>query len=400
MVEVTVTDPGVARVDISVIVTTGGSEPGLPDTVRSLLTALDHAAVGGTDHPDPRAAWLRGARLRGEVVLVAGDVEPLTVLLPHPDARVRVVAAPGVSEGRARNLGVAAARGRYLLFTDAEVRVPDGWVLAMTAPLRAGHADLVGGAVRLASSLDRPWLTPDLAADFLDVVPDLPVPGGALSGRALSGIALGVSRAVLEVVGFDEELGTARYPVAGDRVFRRDVIGVGFREQVVVGYPVERHLDPRVLDRRQLAARARAHGRGAAYLDRHLRDARPGVLSVSARLVACTVGLAVRAVLPGSVDRSLRTQAAVAYHCTMLRLIRAPYRPVPPSAAGDLDAVVPARRSVERIALVSRGSVPPTALPTLAARSAAESVPDEPGRGSVYRFWGPGRAAPARGSQV
>ncbi|MCG7288451.1 glycosyltransferase, partial [Cellulomonas sp. ACRRI] len=192
-----------ARADVSVVLVARGDEHGLALTLRGLLASLDHAAGRRED----RTAWLRGERLHGEVLLVARDL----ALLPRlpADPRLRVVAAPGVTGGRARNVGVAAARGRYLLFTDPQVRVPADWVLALTAPLRAGRADLVGGAVRLAANLERPWLTEELAAAYLDLVPDPPEVGGAFSG-----ISMAASRAVLEAVGFDEALGTARCPDA------------------------------------------------------------------------------------------------------------------------------------------------------------------------------------------
>jgi hypothetical protein len=381
---VSVTDPA-ARADVSVVVVVHGAEHELASSVRSLLRSLDHAAGRGRRG----TTWLRGERLHGEVLLVTRDVARLSAASVPTDPRVRVVAAPGVGEGRARNVGVAAARGRYLLFTDAEVRVPVDWVVAMTAPLRAGHADLVGGAVLLAERLDRAWLSPDLAAAYLDVVPDPPQAGGAFSG-----VSMGASRAVLESVGFDEALGTARRPYGGDVVFRRDVVGAGFREQPVAGVAVERHLGPRALARRELIARARAHGRAAAYVDRHLRDTRPARPAVLVRLAVRWLRLAALGHGRGRAGARLRAHAAVAYHLELLRLVGAPYRERPQSAAGDLAGGAGAPRAAVPVALVPREPVPHTALPepVAAPASVAALHADPEHRGSVYQFWSAGRS--------
>jgi hypothetical protein len=395
--EVSVPD-ATARADISVVVVAQGDEPGLPGTLRTVLAALDRAAHGTSEHPG--ASWLRGERLHGEALLVLHDVGRLTAAaaaVAGRDERVRVLAAPGVSQGRARNLAVAAARGRYLLFTDPEVRVPADWAVAMTAPLRAGQADLVGGAVRLAAALERPWLGPALAAAYLDAVPDPPEPG-----RAFSGVSMGVTRAVLEAVGFDEALGTARLPYTGDVVFRRDVVGAGFREHPVAGVPVELAIGHRALTRTALLARARAHGRGAAYVDRHLRDARPAATAELLRLAGRALQVAGLGRGRGRAADRLRAQAALAYHRAMLGLLREPYRERPRSAAGDVPGGAGAPRAVVPVALVHRGDAPPTSLPPLAgdgpsgAPQDGDAVPAGDDRGSVYQFWGRGGSRGAR----
>jgi len=369
-----------ARADVSVVVVARGDEHGLPQTLRSLLDSLDHAA----GRRDDRTSWLRGERLHGELLLVARDLGRLPALPDDP--RLRVVAAPGVTGGRARNVGVAAARGRYLLFTDAQVRVPADWVLALTAPLRAGRADLTGGAVRLAANLERPWLTADLAAAYLDLVPDPPE-----VGRAFSGVSMAATRAVLEAVGFDEALGTARCPDGLDVVFRRDVVGAGFRERAVEGAAVERDLGPRALVRRALIERARGHGRAAAYVDRRLRDVRPAAPVVLLRLVGRWLRLLALGHGRGHARARLRAHAAVAYHRETLRLLRAPVRERPASAAGDVPGGGGAPRATVPVALLPRDSVPPTALPAAEPAPAAASV-DEGERGAVHQFWDRGRS--------
>ncbi len=381
---VLVTDPVAARADISVVVVADGTEPGLPDAVRSVLAALDRAARG-TSTPGTR---LRGERLGGEVVLVVHDVAALP-RAARADRRVRVVAAPGVGDGRARNVGVAAARGRYVLLTEPDARVPRDWAVALTAPLRAGRADLVAGAVLLAPAL-RPARLGAVAAavldDLLGLVPD-PPPAGAAPGAST-----GVTRAVLEAVGFDEALGTARYPAAGAAAFRRDVVGAGFREQAVAGVPVERHPDPRDLGRRALAARARAHGRGTAYLERHLRDARPGVARTLLALAGHRVALAGLLLRGAPPARVLPVLAAAAHDRELLRLRHAPYRQRPQSAAGDVPGGAGAPRAAVPVALVGRDTVPRTALPAVDADPAPVAAPAGRARGSVHQFWSPGRS--------
>jgi len=375
-----------ARADVSVVLVARGDEHGLARTLRSVLESLDHAA----GRRDDRTSWLRGERLHGELLVVARDLARLPALPADP--RLRVVAAPGVTGGRARNLGVSAARGRYLVFTDAQVRVPADWVLALTAPLRAGRADLVGGAVRLTANLERPWLSEDLAAAYLDLVPDPPE-----VGRAFSGVSMAATRAVLEAVGFDEALGTARCPDGLDVVFRRDVVGAGFRERAVGGAAVERDLGPRALVRRSLIERARGHGRAAAYVDRRLRDVRPAAPVVLLRLAGRWLRLLALGHGRGHARSRLRAHAAVAYHRETLRLLRAPARERPASAAGDAPGGGGAPRSAVPVALLPRDSVPPTPLPAADPEPAADRTPaaaraaDGP-RGSVHQFWDRGRS--------
>jgi GT2 family glycosyltransferase len=64
-----------------------------------------------------------------------------------PIRMVDASSEPGINH--ARNEGVRAARGRYILLCDADDIVDPGWVLAMWAAFADG-ADLVGGSVRRA----------------------------------------------------------------------------------------------------------------------------------------------------------------------------------------------------------------------------------------------------------
>jgi GT2 family glycosyltransferase len=407
-----VPDPHPVHVDVSVVVWVREDARPAP-MLTGLLAALDHAERGGAGAALPSApasSGPRGERLHGEVVLVADlSAEAATGLLAGcVDPRVRVVRAPGAGRGRARDLGAAAADGRYLLFTDDDVRVPEHWVAAMVAPLRAGHADLVAGAVRLAPHLHRPWLTAGILSACLDVVPDPPV-----VGRGLAGASLGASRAVLEQVGFDEALGRGRYPGGDDVVFRHDVVAAGFREHAVPGAEVERWPDALVVHPRRLAAQARVHGRCAAYLDRHRRGVRPAVPATLLRIAGRAAEVALRALVPGPPrEPALRAGAALAYQRELLHLRsvvrraapRGAVRGVPVDPAGPRRAAAAARpegprpvggrRTAQVVPLVSRTAVAPTVLPPLAPPPGTVTRtpgPDDVARGAIEEFWAPDR---------
>lgn len=91
--------------------------------------------------------------IRAELLLVNNgplDAEP--PLLP-PWARRLDCAAPG--SYAARNAGAAAARGAWLVFTDADCRPEPGWLAALLAAAASGPA-LLAGPVRVTSDAARP----------------------------------------------------------------------------------------------------------------------------------------------------------------------------------------------------------------------------------------------------
>ncbi|QZN86341.1 glycosyltransferase family A protein [Cellulomonas sp. C5510] len=370
------------RVDVSVVVVARGSEPGLPRTLLDLLAALDAAARGPHAGSGGPAVPLRGDRLGGEIVLVAGDAASLGPVLRACGRRLRVVAAPGVGAARARNLGVAASRGRYLLFTLAEVRVPAGWVTAMTAPMRAGRADLVGGAVHARARV------PAGPADrVLGLVPD-PPPAGAWPAAAG-----GTTRAVLEAVGFDEGLAADEEGAAA--VFRRDAVGAGFREAAVSGSPVLLGRDPRT-GRRAAARRARALGRVDAYVVRHLGQGRPALLPALAALLRDAAVVLLLGARHAPPDRLLPARAACARSAELLRQRRASDREPPRSAEGDVPGGAGAPRAAAPVALVTRprsSAVAVCAAPGAPGAAQDAAAVREPSagargpRGSVVDFW-------------
>lgn len=60
---------------------------------------------------------------------------------------VRYVAAPQPNRALARNRGVEAARGRYVLFCDDDVQLPYGWIAAHAAAHRGGGDIVVNGPI-------------------------------------------------------------------------------------------------------------------------------------------------------------------------------------------------------------------------------------------------------------
>jgi len=128
---------------ISVVVPAWNAEGVLP----GLLAAL---AVQSADH---------------ELVLVDTGSTDRTAALAD-EAGARVVTAPRRNRSLARNLGVAAARGELIAFTDADCVPVPGWVEAIATCL--GSAPLVSGPVRIDTSsrpnsaerFDRVWRYP------------------------------------------------------------------------------------------------------------------------------------------------------------------------------------------------------------------------------------------------
>lgn len=72
------------------------------------------------------------------------------------DERVKVVASGGVGGGSARNLGVTTARGRYLLFSDADDIVPRGAYKKLVEQLERSGSDIAAGRF-LKFSSNRTW---------------------------------------------------------------------------------------------------------------------------------------------------------------------------------------------------------------------------------------------------
>jgi GT2 family glycosyltransferase len=88
----------------------------------------------------------------GEIVVVdnspaAGQLD--AILARHPSIRLVHEPRPGLS--RARNAGVAAARGSIIAFTDDDVEVPANWIVTLARPFADPAVGAVTGPVLPAS---------------------------------------------------------------------------------------------------------------------------------------------------------------------------------------------------------------------------------------------------------
>jgi glycosyltransferase involved in cell wall biosynthesis len=74
----------------------------------------------------------------------------------HGYAPVRYLAAPEPNRGKARNRGVEVAAGRYLLFCDDDVALPQRWIAAHASAQDRGERVVNGPILNVASYEDRP----------------------------------------------------------------------------------------------------------------------------------------------------------------------------------------------------------------------------------------------------
>jgi glycosyltransferase involved in cell wall biosynthesis len=156
-------------------------------------------------------------------------VERFSRVLPG----LRIVStAQGVNAAHARNTGVTAARGRLLLFTDADDVVAEDWLPVMAGAL--GDAHIVAGRLDV-HRLNAPWVrasqptTQKQGLQVWDV-------GGRTWLEHAAGPNLGVTRELWETVGaFDPEIDLLEDV---DFCFRAQLAGyeLGFVPDSVVHY--------------------------------------------------------------------------------------------------------------------------------------------------------------------
>lgn len=142
-----------------------------------------------------------------EIVVVGRDAPGLVAAAQAaPGTPLRFVETEArLSAGAARNLGVQAADGEALLFTDADCRPATSWARRLVAALE--RAPVAGGGVRFALSGNR-WAVGDNIAAFHDLLTDRPAELNP--ARPLGSLNLALRRAAWERVGtFDPELATS-----------------------------------------------------------------------------------------------------------------------------------------------------------------------------------------------
>ena len=216
----------------------------VPDSLTAELIIIDNGSTDGTSE------WASSLML--------------------PNMPVRLVTEPEPGQARARNAGMAAARGDIILFTDDDVVLPSQWIEKMTGPLRTGRADAVRGKSQLAPTLQRPWME-----GFHRAV--LAVTEGIDEGGRsdLVGLSMGFSRSVLDrVPAFDPELGPGTPSgYLDDTLFSYQLLQAGFRIESVTEAPVQHEPDLTRLTRAGFLQAARCRGRALTYVAYHWEHA-------------------------------------------------------------------------------------------------------------------------------
>jgi glycosyltransferase involved in cell wall biosynthesis len=178
---------------------------------------------------------------------------------------VRYLFEPRQGQCFARNAALAAARGRFIMFTDDDVRPPSDWIEGMSAPLLDGRAQAVAGGVSIAPHLLRPWMTwlhrACLAStDSLD-----PADPGTLVGANMA-----FSLEVLgKVPAFDTELGPGALGFHDESLFAFQLREAGYKIVSAFDVTVEHHFDESRLARANFLDTALKMGRSSAYWAYH-----------------------------------------------------------------------------------------------------------------------------------
>jgi polyisoprenyl-phosphate glycosyltransferase len=132
--------------------------------VSVILPAFDEEEALGDDLDDVRAA-MEGTSYRYEIIVVDDGSTDRTAEIARARPWVRLLQHPfNRGNGAARTTGVRAARGRVIIFTDADRTYPNDRMPEMMAMMDAG-ADMVIGARRKEAGTLRFLRTP--AKEFI-----------------------------------------------------------------------------------------------------------------------------------------------------------------------------------------------------------------------------------------
>jgi glycosyltransferase involved in cell wall biosynthesis len=201
------------------------------------------------------------------IVVDNGSTDETATLVSEAKRRfpfpLRLLSFANGAKAAALNHALPTATGRYLVFTDDDLRFDALWLLKLLAPLRAGQADAVVGEVRLAPHLSRTWMEPIHRVMLAEVRPND-------EHRALVGANMAVRRECFDwVSGFDPELGPGALGLAEELLLERQIRARGGRVQFAEGATVEHHFDPTRLERSAWIRLATASGRSNAYIFHH-----------------------------------------------------------------------------------------------------------------------------------
>jgi GT2 family glycosyltransferase len=148
--------------------------------------------------------------LQCEVIVVESSLDGTVELIEREFPSVRVVALGAqTTAGAARNLGVALAKGKSILFVDQDCIVPDDWIERLSRHLEEDGVGAVGGSIGF-----RNWSNySGSAVYFLEFLYHFPSEKPAVrNGNFLIGCNLNCRREVFE---------QAKFP---DRTLAEDVL--------------------------------------------------------------------------------------------------------------------------------------------------------------------------------
>jgi len=240
-----VTAAAAQAVDVSVIVCTRNRA----GAVAQLLGQLERLEVP--------------AGLRWELIVVDnGSSDATAPMLASRDTPLpmRIVTEPTRGLSRARNAGLAAARGDLLIFTDDDCLPDPGWLAAIHDEFaRVPSLGMLGGRVELYDQRDRPTTT-RTSRERRTIASSMDLDG-------IIGCNMAVRRSALEAIGpFDVGLGGGTGAGAGedvDFVYRglRAGLRVEYSPDVVVYHNHGRRTDAQV----KALTRAYTVARGALF---------------------------------------------------------------------------------------------------------------------------------------
>jgi glycosyltransferase involved in cell wall biosynthesis len=177
--------------------------------------------------------------------------------------RVQLLSFARGAKAAALNYALPTAGGRYLVFTDDDLRFDALWLLELLAPLRAGQAEAVVGEIRLPPHLTRSWMEPTHRAMLAQVRPND-------ERHQLVGANMAMSRGCFDSVGaFDPALGPGALGLSEEVLLDRQIRCKGGRIQFAAGAVVEHHFDPKRLERPAWIRHAKASGNSNAYIFHH-----------------------------------------------------------------------------------------------------------------------------------
>lgn len=213
---------------ISAVMCTNGQSPYLYESLNSLAA---NRPTGIDGSPLPMEILVVDNSLAGDLVQ-RSDIQHFAAIEP----RFRVVRAPIPGLSRARNVGIEAARGEIIVFTDDDAIVDKHWVQQILEGFEDSNVYCVTGRTtaydlskevyRLFEELvsfDKGPVGRRWSLDSSDTPPLYPLPAGSLG--AGNNMAFR-TRAFDELGGFAEELGAGRPTRGGEDLdmFRRIIL--------------------------------------------------------------------------------------------------------------------------------------------------------------------------------